>query len=165
MIASPSTYLRLSDDLGPRDHLGAPDLDAFLVAGTFSTAWLGGTDDVAIEDRFFAGGSTTVRGFRDNRLGPRDSAGNPTGGNAQAIVNLEWRFPLWNWLGGAIFWDMGAIGREWKTLSTGDFRSGVGTGLRLKTPVGPIRLDFGYPLNPIAGDKPRQIYLSVGNPF
>jgi outer membrane protein insertion porin family len=126
---------------------------------------LGATDDVAIEDRFFAGGSTTVRGFRDNRLGPRDSAGNPTGGNAQAIVNIEWRFPLWNWLGGAIFWDMGAIGREWETLSARDFRSGIGSGLRLKTPVGPIRLDFGYALNPIAGDKPWQIYLSVGNPF
>jgi outer membrane protein insertion porin family len=125
----------------------------------------GDTPALAIEDRFFAGGSTTVRGFRKDRLGPRDAAGNPTGGDAQVILNAEWRFPIWGWLGGAVFVDSGAVTREVGDLGPGEFETAVGAGVRLRTPVGPIRADFGYLLAPFPGEDRWQLHVTVGHPF
>jgi outer membrane protein insertion porin family len=125
----------------------------------------GGTDSLPIEDRFFTGGSTSVRGFRENRLGPRDASGNPVGGNALVVLSAEWRFPIWRWLGGAVFIDAGAVTPEVGDLSLSALRSGAGAGLRLATPVGPIRLDAGYALQPIPGESRFQVYLTVGYPF
>jgi outer membrane protein insertion porin family len=125
----------------------------------------GGTDALAIQDRFYGGGATTVRGYREDRLGPLDARGNPIGGNATAILNLEWRFPLFRWLGGAVFIDSGAVTPEISDLNFGAFRTGVGGGLRIKTPVGPIRFDVGYALDRLANDSRTQFYVSFGNPF
>jgi outer membrane protein insertion porin family len=125
----------------------------------------GRTDSLPIEDRFFTGGSTSVRGYRENRLGPRDASGNPIGGNALVVLSAEWRFPLWGWLGGAVFIDAGAVTPEVGDLSLSALRSGAGAGLRLATPVGPIRLDAGYALQPIPGENRFQVYLTVGYPF
>jgi outer membrane protein insertion porin family len=125
----------------------------------------GRTDSLPIDDRFFTGGSTSVRGFRENRLGPRDASGDPTGGNALVVLSAEWRFPLWGWLGGAVFIDAGTVTPEVGDLSLSALRSGAGAGLRLTTPVGPIRLDAGYALQPIPGEKRLQVYLTVGYPF
>jgi outer membrane protein insertion porin family len=125
----------------------------------------GRTDSLPIEDRFFTGGSTSVRGFRENRLGPRDAAGNPTGGNALVVLSAEWRFPLWGWLGGAVFIDAGTVTPEVGDLSLSALQSGAGAGLRVATPVGPIRLDAGYALQPIPSESRFQVYLTVGFPF
>ena len=126
----------------------------------------GDTTDLPIEERFFAGGATTVRGYRERRLGPLDAKGNPLGGNALVVLNVEWRFPLWRWLGGAVFFDTGAVTARVSDLSVDELRSGVGAGVRLATPVGPLRLDVGYPLDrvPRQDQKPR-IYVTVGYPF
>jgi outer membrane protein insertion porin family len=125
----------------------------------------GGTDALAIQDRFFAGGATTIRGFREERVGPLDAKGNPIGGNATAILNLEWRFPIWRWLGGAVFVDTGAVTPEISGLNFDAFKTGAGGGLRLKTPVGPIRFDVGYALSRIPNESRTQFYVTVGNPF
>ena len=126
---------------------------------------LGDTPALAIEDRFFAGGATSVRGFREQRLGPRDAAGNPTGGNALVILNLEWRVPLWRWIGGTVFVDTGAVTPGVGDLGFDAFRTGAGAGLRLATPVGPVRVDVGYALQPVPGESRLQVYLTVGNAF
>jgi outer membrane protein insertion porin family len=127
---------------------------------------LGDSEALPIEERFFAGGSTTVRGYRENRLGPLDEKGNPTGGNAMVILNVEWRFPLWRWIGGAVFVDTGAIASEVERLSPDDLKSGIGAGLRVATPVGPLRLDVGYPLDATSRqDRQPRVYLSVGHAF
>ncbi|HEY7206541.1 MAG TPA: POTRA domain-containing protein [Methylomirabilota bacterium] len=125
----------------------------------------GGTDALAIQDRFYAGGATTIRGFREDRVGPLDAKRNPIGGNATAILNLEWRFPLWRWLGGAVFVDTGAVTPEISGLGFDAFKTGVGGGLRIKTPVGPIRFDVGYALSRIPNESRTQFYVTVGNPF
>ncbi len=78
-----------------------------------------------------------MRGFREDRLGPLDARGNPTGGNATAIVNAEWRFPIWRWFGGAVFIDSGNVTPEIGDLTLDSFKSAAGGGLRVKTPVGP----------------------------
>jgi outer membrane protein insertion porin family len=129
-------------------------------------AWpLGGTERLVIEDRFFAGGSTTVRGYGENRIGPLDSNDNPEGGNAQLILNLEWRFPIWRWLGGVVFADTGTVAPEVEALSLADLHTGVGGGLRITTPIGPIRFDVGYGLRRTEEEKRLHFYLTIGHAF
>jgi outer membrane protein insertion porin family len=138
----------------------------FALSGRLGLAGpFGGTDSLPIQDRFFAGGSTSVRGFPENKLGPLDAAGNPVGGNALVVVSVEWRFPIWGWLGGAVFIDAGAVTPEVSDLELSAFKSGAGAGLRVTTPVGPIRLDVGYALQPVPGESRTQVYLTVGFPF
>jgi outer membrane protein insertion porin family len=124
------------------------------------------SSSLPIEERFFAGGSGTVRGYRERRLGPLDDDGNPTGGNGLAVFNVEWRFPIWRWLGGAVFFDTGTVTASASDLSFDALVSGVGGGLRLVTPVGPIRLDAGYPLDRVPNQTQKlRFYLTVGHPF
>jgi outer membrane protein insertion porin family len=138
----------------------------FAVSGRLGLATpFGGTQSLPIADRFFTGGSTSVRGFPENRLGPRDAAGNPVGGEALAVLSAEWRFPLWRWVSGAAFVDAGTVTPEVGDLSFSAFKSGAGAGLRVATPVGPIRFDVAYALQPIPGEDRLQLYLTVGFPF
>jgi outer membrane protein insertion porin family len=125
----------------------------------------GGTTALAIQDRFFAGGATTIRGYREDRVGPLDARRNPAGGNATAILNLEWRFPIYRWLAGAVFVDSGTVTPEISDLRLSAFRTGTGGGLRIKTPVGPIRFDVGYALYSIPDESRTQFHITFGNPF
>jgi outer membrane protein insertion porin family len=127
---------------------------------------LGGSKDLPIEDRFFAGGESSIRGYGRNRVGPLDEADHPRGGNARVLLNAEWRFPIWKVIAGALFVDTGTVESEIGDLRPSKFKTGVGGGLRLVTPVGPLRFDVGYGLNPVRGDDDRlAFYFSVGYPF
>jgi outer membrane protein insertion porin family len=137
-----------------------------VVAGRLGLATpFAGSTALSIQDRFFAGGATTIRGYREDKVGPLDARGNPTGGNALAILNLEWRFPIWRWFGGAVFVDTGTVTPLVRDLKIDAFRTGAGGGLSVRTPVGPIRIDVGYALSPIPGDSRTQVSFTVGNPF
>ena len=137
--------------VGARLGLGAP---------------FGSSTSIPAEERFLAGGASTVRGYREQRLGPIDANGNPTGGNAQLILNLEYRFPIWRWLSGAVFVDAGNVFSEVRDLSVADLKVGTGGGFRIVSPVGPVRLDIGYPLVRQAGQEQKVRYhFSVGYPF
>ena len=123
------------------------------------------TDEVIpLPERFFAGGGTSLRGFGLNQAGPRDPCtGFPIGGLAVLIFNQELHFPMrlpfvGTKLGGTLFYDGGNVFTDvnritlrWKppSLSNLDYFSHtIGFGLRYPTPVGPVRVDFGYQLNP-----------------
>ena len=68
----------------------------FALSGRLGLATpFGSAVDLPIEDRFFAGGSTTIRGYLKNRVGPLNSKGEALGGDALVIFNAEWRFPIW----------------------------------------------------------------------
>jgi outer membrane protein insertion porin family len=119
---------------------------------------------IPLPERFFAGGGTSLRGFGLNQAGPRDPCtGFPIGGLAVLIFNQELHFPMklpWvgNKLGGTIFYDGGNVFTDvnhitlrWKPPSLTDldyFSHTIGFGVRYPTPVGPVRVDIGYQLNP-----------------
>jgi outer membrane protein assembly factor BamA len=126
---------------------------------------LGDNPSLLPSRRFYAGGVNTMRGYGRRKLGPRDSAGNPIGGEARVLLNGELRFPLVRWFRGATFIDAGQV---WEKLDdvNGDLQVAGGLGLVLATPVGPVRLDFAWLLTePIADDQRWQIHFAIGNPF
>jgi outer membrane protein insertion porin family len=115
--------------------------------------------DIPLPERFFSGGSTTLRSFPENQAGPRDLVtGFPLGGNALLINNLELRFPLFgDNLRGVLFEDAGNVYQSFSTIGF-QFRQpniqsfnymvqDIGIGFRYRTPIGPVRLDFSFSPN------------------
>jgi outer membrane protein assembly factor BamA len=125
----------------------------------------GDTADLVIEDRFKAGGSTTIRGYKEDRVGPLDAGGNPLGGDLRLLLNLEWRYPIYRWLGGVTFFDVGMVTPKVSDFAFSALYPGVGAGLRIATPIGPIRLDVGYGLRQILNEDRVQVYLTIGQAF
>ena len=125
-----------------------------------------GKDDfnLPISERFFNGGENTVRSFKQSELGPQDSDGNPVGGLAYNIINIELRQRLIGNLTGSLFFDYGNISPNRSRDEQGkppydsksdimsdtfsqyfkDFRTAVGFGLQYQLPVGPARVDFAF---------------------
>ncbi|MEO8126948.1 MAG: outer membrane protein assembly factor BamA [Bryobacteraceae bacterium] len=118
------------------------------------------TVEIPLPERFFAGGSSSHRGFPDNQAGPRDLiTGFPIGGTALLLNNVELRFPLiGDNLRGVVFHDagnvysqLGKVSFRYNQKDITDFNymvHALGFGIRYRTPVGPIRIDLGYSLNP-----------------
>jgi outer membrane protein assembly factor BamA len=107
-----------------------------------------GSDDPT--DRFQAGGATTVRGYAENSLGARDTFGDVLGGDQLLILNQELRFPIYRWLRGVAFVDAGNAFSELEPFAFRDLAVGYGAGLRLNSPIGVLRLDFGIPATTIS---------------
>jgi outer membrane protein insertion porin family len=125
----------------------------------------GDTPEVPIQKRFFAGGRTTVRGFKQDTLGPLGPDGAPIGGNFQLILNAELRVPLQYGFLMAFFVDAGSV---WllNTPPYGfDLRETAGLGLRYITPVGPISVDYGWKLDRRSGESPGEASFSIGAVF
>ena len=123
------------------------------------------TTAVPIYERFFIGGMNTVRGYQDRDIGPKDASGIPSGGKAMLIANLELTRPLVEQVKGAIFYDVGSVWAKPGDINLGDLRSSVGAGVRVTTPLGPIRFDYGYGLNYEPGDKRGRFHFSMGYVF
>ncbi len=110
--------------------------------------------DIPISDLFFAGGATTVRGYDEQLLGPL----NPTnkialGGKMLFLANAELRFPVWWLFMGEIFFDVGQVWKEVDHMHANDLKFSTGAGIALMTPIGPIRVDYGYKLMPESYDE------------
>src|SRR5438034_358490 len=120
---------------------------------------------IPIDERFFNGGSTTVRSFGERDLGPHDHRGHPLGGEFYTIFNVEYTFPLYGELQGAVFVDAGNLLPEADNPGLGDMRYGIGAGLRYKLPIGPIRLDYGVNPNPREHEDFGAFHFSFGFAF
>jgi outer membrane protein insertion porin family len=129
---------------------------------------------VNISERFFAGGRTTHRAYRRDRLGILGSTllaveGDETpvsiGGTGLALGNLDYRFPLAAGVGGTLFVDGGNLWADWRDVSLSDFEWGAGVGLRYSSPIGPIRLEIGWKLDRLPGEDAYVVLFSFGNPF
>ncbi|HRY29782.1 MAG TPA: outer membrane protein assembly factor BamA [Elusimicrobiota bacterium] len=168
--------------LGGDMNFYKPQLSSALYVPTFwkfvfSLAGRGGyvrhfapSKEVPISERFVMGGVDTVRGYDFGEIGPEDY------GRVMMVFNAEYKFPIVQErnrtiLQGAFFADAGGswshadqvdlrIGRQENQM-----RSGVGFGIRFKTPVFPIRLDWGYGLNHRPGEQISQFYFTIGNIF
>ncbi|MFA5339073.1 MAG: outer membrane protein assembly factor BamA [Candidatus Omnitrophota bacterium] len=125
-----------------------------LTARAGAVGAFGNTDSVPIYERFFIGGADTVRGYKERSIGPKDPVTNsPLGGNAMLVGNAEYVFPIVEFLKGAVFMDAGNVWQREGDFGKGGVMYSAGTGIRVKTPVGPIKLDYGYPLKTDQGEK------------
>jgi len=113
----------------------------------------GSSDRVPIYERYFAGGANTIRGYSERKIGPIDPVSkDPLGGESMLIGNLEYLYPVFGFLKLAVFYDIGNVWSKVNKFASGGLKSGVGLGVRIKTPIGPIMLDYGIPLNKEPGE-------------
>lgn len=128
-----------------------------------------GSKQVPIYDRYFLGGDNTVRGFQKHEIGPLgvDDEGNTerAGGNRLVRANAEVRFPVYGPFGGVLFYDVGANWINEDGFHKDLLREGAGLGLRVATPIGPLRLDYGWKLDRESGESPGEFYLTIGSAF
>ena len=129
--------------------------------------------EVPIFERFFSGGSSTVRGFRERRVGPLDPLSNdPIGGEAtltgtleevMTIMKNEHGKPI---LRGSVFFDVGNVWRRVHDYGH-SFKAGTGVGTRVNTPIGPVRLDLGFPITKEERGKSRrpQFHFNISRGF
>jgi len=128
----------------------------------------GDSGKVPIFERFYAGGARTIRGYDERRVGPLDAVtDDPIGGESMLVGNIEYTIPIIDFIKLAVFIDSGNVWQKMGDIGSGSFKSGTGLGLRVKTPIGPINLDYGYPLNDEPGEEERsgKFYFSVSRGF
>jgi len=124
-------------------------------------------DSFPLFRRFFPGGINSLRGFEAREVGPQDENGNEFGGSKQLITNFEVIFPLISSAGlrGVAFYDAGNAFDDDESINFDNLRHAVGWGLRWRSPIAPIRIEIGYPLNREDGDKSVVTNFSFGAPL
>jgi outer membrane protein insertion porin family len=120
---------------------------------------------IPIDERFFNGGSDTVRSFGERDLGPHDPKGHPIGGEFFTVFNIEYTFPIYGELQGALFTDAGNLLPTSEEPGLNDMRYALGAGLRYKLPIGPIRLDYGVNPDPHPDEDFGAFHFSFGFAF
>lgn len=130
-------------EVGGIQYLNLPFDTIFSIQGHFNSV---SGDDVPIFDRRFLGGANNLRGFDFRDVGPKDASGEPIGGQASGWATAELTVPIIRQLRGALFYDVGVVSPDDFSLD-GDVNSNFGVGIRLFLPVGPLRLDYGIPID------------------
>jgi outer membrane protein insertion porin family len=122
------------------------------------------TEQLPLIERYFLGGRTTVRGYDQDTLGPKGKDGHPTGGNVFSLLNAELRYSLPKGFGFGAFVDGGNV---WETLDeiNQDLRYTAGVGIRYRTPVGPVRIDYGQKIGKKRGESAGEVHFSFGHAF
>lgn len=117
--------------------------------------------------RFFPGGINSVRGFSPRKMGPKDELGNYYGGAKELVGNFEVIFPLFAGIGlkGVTFYDIGNAFDDEQSVEFSELRHAAGAGIRWSSPLGPIRLEFGTPLDREDGENNLQTMFSFGSPL
>jgi outer membrane protein insertion porin family len=126
---------------------------------------LGSNVNVPGNERFFLGGDTTIRGFSLFSIGPRSSTGIPLGGNLSWIHNIEIKGRITDNFQWAVFHDMGSLSDTWSQIDLNTFKQSIGPGLRIMTPVGPVKLDYGFVIDRRAGEDFGRFHFLFGNVF
>ncbi|MCU0832189.1 MAG: autotransporter assembly complex protein TamA [Rhizobiaceae bacterium] len=161
---SGTSFLKLESEVSAYRALdgdGRLVLAGRIAAGTLIGA---GLAQVPLDQRFFAGGGGSVRGYGFQGIGPRDADNAPTGGLSFAEISAELRARLTDTVGVALFVDGGTVSAG-RTPDLGALRFGAGAGLRYLTPFGPLRLDVAVPLDKKTNDPDFGVYAGIGQSF
>jgi outer membrane translocation and assembly module TamA len=129
--------------------------------------------NVPFSKKFFLGGAASVRGWGRYEISPLSGSGLPIGGNSMFAFSSELRAVIRGNLGGVLFLDGGNVWTEGWSVKLDDLRYAVGPGIRYLTPVGPVRFDIGWQLNPIPGllidgaeqTRAWRMHFSIGQAF
>jgi translocation and assembly module TamA len=161
-----ATFFDLSDFVS--EAAGRTVLAARALAGIALGA---GEYSLPPDQRFYAGGSATIRGYGYQSVGPvfppgSPSAGNPIGGTAISAGSLELRQRFGTNFGAAFFTDAGQVSASLRAVPD-EVRVGVGAGIRYYTPIGPIRFDLAIPTQrlPYPNNNSFEVYIGLGQAF
>ena len=137
-------------------------------------AWADGyaADSLPAFERYYMGGPNSLRGYQIRNVGPKDSLGNPLGGNQSLLLNLELQYPFTKGLRGFAFYDRGQLyggGDDTSTTATtwdlAKMRDSIGAGVRFLSPFGPVGMAYGVKLDKATGEKSGEFHFSAGNSF
>jgi outer membrane protein insertion porin family len=140
-------------------------VDTGTTIGTPPTEVFDTVSNVPIFDRLYLGGSNNLRGFAFRDVGPRDASGEPIGGNSMARATAELTFPIIEKARGAVFYDTGFVNADAYDFGTNHVASDVGVGIRLDLPVGPLRIDYGIPIQKDGRSGSGHFNFNVGYQF
>lgn len=131
---------------------------------------LGKELNIPLSERYYLGGASTVRGYREQLLGPvqyDDQGKNPIalGGKLMVLGNLELRIPLFWLFWGEVFMDAGNVWLRNQDFKFIDIKPSVGSGLAILTPVGPLRFDYGVKLRPQKYESRGEFHISISFAF
>jgi len=132
--------------------------------GVLGSVQGGSTFALPPDQRFYAGGSGTIRGFKFQSVGPLFADTNPIGGTSIDAGTVEFRQRLFGDFGAAAFLDAGQVTAASLPFQ-GTLRVGAGLGLRYYTPIGPIRLDLALPVNREPNGDRFELYVGLGQAF
>jgi outer membrane protein insertion porin family len=137
-----------------------------LMAG-YAFGW--SKEPLPLFERFYLGGSNSLRQFKSLQVSPKDSSGTRIGGNSEVLGTIEYQIPLFFGLKAAIFYDVGNVWGPDVSAGTRiditDVRHGVGAGFRWASPFGPIRVDYGVKLDQKNGESFGSFNFSAGSSF
>ena len=144
------------------------DGDRFIFAGRVKLGSIVGEETSALpaNKRFYTGGGASIRGYSLQSVGPLGLDETPLGGRSLLEIGAEFRVKVTDTIGGAVFIEGGNVYDDEIPDTPIDLQWAAGFGIRYFTAVGPIRLDFGFPLNPREDiDDSMQFYISIGQAF
>jgi outer membrane protein insertion porin family len=134
------------------------------LSGGLAQPW-GSTEEIPITQRYYLGGRTTVRGFRENSLGPKGADGAVIGGDAMLSGKTQFQYLAADSLSTHLFFDFGNVFLRHREFSLADLRTSIGVGFQYLSPIGPIGFDVGRPLDEQSGEPSVRVHFSVGSMF
>jgi len=144
------------------------DGDRFIFAGRVKLGSVVGEETSALpaNKRFYTGGGASIRGYKFQSVGPLGPDETPLGGRSLFEIGAELRVKITDTIGGVVFLEGGNVYDDELPDTSSDMQWAAGFGIRYFTTVGPMRLDFGFPLNSREDiDDPMQFYISIGQAF
>ncbi len=183
-LLDPTSGIRAGLSITPTESLGTPSTTFFIaqlagstyldlsgdghsvvaLRGLVGKVYGAGVFGLPPDQRFYAGGSATVRGYRYQSLGPQFPDGKPIGGTAISTGTVELRQRFLGSYGVVAFVDVGQVSENGAPF-TSNYHAGAGLGARYYTSIGPIRLDVAVPLNKLPGGDSLDVYIGIGQAF
>lgn len=147
-------------------YIPLTDRISFVAGGQIGKRWIfGDTEAPPISQRYYLGGRGSVRGYKENSLGPRGEDGSIIGGDELMRGNAEFHYRIYEDVSLQTFFDIGRISVDGVDSPLDEWAKGIGVGFRYLSPIGPIGLDFGHGLDDIPGSRDFRMTFDIGVSF